>query len=350
MVVSSAVNMQTQSGLRAIYIHQIAELLEARGIDPVSLLKQCGIDSASLLASDARVPLVKASDFAMRAMAAARDPSLGLALAEELRLPLHGPLGVAAMSSRTLGEALDIMTRYLALCAPLLTIRCVHEGDEAVMRFTMTIDLGPLTGFVLDAIMVGCLLMGEQLIGGPLPGVKLCRRGQMPDYFRQRYQQAPIDIRFQQPADEIRMPLSALASPVRFSDDLAARISREQCEQALRRLSEDASMATRVRRVIETAHPFPPRLQDVAGTLFVSERTLKRRLQDENTSYQVLVDEIRYQRAIDLLRETRLDLARIADALGYADPANFTRAFKRWSGVSPRSYRNQPVELTAIAG
>ena len=94
-----------------------------------------------------------------------------------------------------------------------------------------------------------------------------------------------------------------------------------------------------MRRVIETSHPFPPKLARVASTLFVSERTLKRRLQEEDASFQNLVDQVRLERAQDLLGTTGMNLSQIADALGYADAANFTRAFKRWTGLSPSHFR-----------
>ena len=130
---------------------------------------------------------------------------------------------------------------------------------------------------------------------------------------------------------------------VRFTDDQLAASSKAQCEEALRQLTEDAGFACRVRRVIETSHPFPPKLARVAATLFVSERTLKRRLQEEDASFQQLVDQVRLERAQDLLRSTTMNLSQIADALGYADAANFTRAFKRWTGSSPSHYRiSQP--------
>jgi AraC-like DNA-binding protein len=91
--------------------------------------------------------------------------------------------------------------------------------------------------------------------------------------------------------------------------------------------------------VIETSYPFPPKLARAAATLFVSERTLKRRLQEENASFQNLVDQVRLERARELLTGTSLSLNQIAEVLGYADAANFTRAFKRWTGVSPSHYR-----------
>jgi AraC-like DNA-binding protein len=139
------------------------------------------------------------------------------------------------------------------------------------------------------------------------------------------------------------IPAIRLDLPVRFSDDQLAASSEEQCEEALRQLTEDVGFACRVRRVIETSHPFPPKLARVAATLFVSERTLKRRLQEEEASFQQLVDQVRLERAQELLRSTGMNLSQIADALGYADAANFTRAFKRWTGTSPSHYRSAPA-------
>ena len=86
-----------------------------------------------------------------------------------------------------------------------------------------------------------------------------------------------------------------------------------------------------------------------ASTLFVSERTLKRRLQEEDASFQSLVDQVRLDRARDLLGSTGMNLSQIADALGYADAANFTRAFKRWTGLSPSHYRTRANELLESA-
>lgn len=113
--------------------------------------------------------------------------------------------------------------------------------------------------------------------------------------------------------------------------------------------TQDAGFACRVRRVIETSFPFPPKLARVAATLFLSERTLKRRLQAEEASFQNLVDQVRLERAGDLLENTAMNLSQIADALGYADAANFTRAFKRWTGRSPSHYRHQENSSAAAS-
>lgn len=328
-------------GLPAIYLHLLAELLHTIGVDEQSLLLRVGLDPIRLKSPDLRVSQSQASEFVTRAIIESGEPGLGIMLASEMKLPLHGALGTAVMSSETLGEALDLMTRYLMLRAPHLQVTQMHEGKLAVFRVSCDVDLGPLHGFIMDAMLFGCAAMGTQLTGTPVPGSEIRRRGPEPTYFQRFRQRIQLPVRFNANDDALAIPLAALDAPLRFSDEQLAASSRAQCEEALRQLTADAGFACRVRRVIETSHPFPPKLARVAATLFVSERTLKRRLQEEESSFQHLVDQIRLERAGNLLQNTTMNLSQIADALGYADAANFTRAFKRWTGASPSHYRSQ---------
>ncbi|KPP96857.1 AraC family transcriptional regulator [Marinobacter sp. HL-58] len=328
-------------GMPAIYLHLLAELLRTIGVDEKALLKRVGLDPVRLQSTDLRVSQSQASEFVTRAIIESGEPGLGIMLARELRLPLHGALGTAVMSSRTLEDALELMTRYLTLRAPHLKVSRRQHDDQAVFTISCDIDLGPLQGFIMDAMLFGCASMGAQLTGAPVAGSSIHRRGPEPAYFYRFRDQIPVPVVYGATADALVIPRQQLALPIRFTNDQLAARSKAQCEEALRLLTEDAGFACRVRRVIETSHPFPPKLARVAATLFVSERTLKRRLQAEEASFQNLVDQVRLERAGELLEKTTMNLSQIADALGYADAANFTRAFKRWTGQSPSQYRHR---------
>lgn len=334
----------------AIYLHLLAELLRTIGVDEKALLQRVGLDPVRLKSTDLRVSQSQASEFVTRAIIESGEPGLGIMLARELRLPLHGALGTAVMSSRTLEEALELMTRYLTLRAPHLQVSRRQQEDQAVFSIFCEIDLGPLQGFIMDAMLFGCASMGAQLTGAPVAGSAIHRRGPEPAYFHRFRQQIPVPVIYGAAEDAIVIPRQQLALPIRFTDDQLAASSKAQCEEALRLLTEDAGFACRVRRVIETSHPFPPKLARVAATLFVSERTLKRRLQAEEASFQHLVDMVRLERAGELLEKTSMNLSQIADALGYADAANFTRAFKRWTGQSPSQFRHRESPQPAPEG
>lgn len=341
MAARALASLTGDPGLPAVYLHLLADIVHAKGVDEQALLHAVGLDANRLVGADLRVSQAQAADFVRRAIMATGEPGLGILLAEELRLPLHGVVGTAVMSSRNLADALDVLGRFLSLRAPLLTVRTQMMGDQLIMTIEPRMDLGPLHGFIMDAMIVGCAMMGEQLLGAPLAGAAIWRRGREPAYMDRYRKRIPVAVRYEKTIDALVLPCDLVKAPIRFCDELAARISREQCEHALQRLQEDAGFATRVRRVVETGHPFPPKLTRVAATLFVSERTLKRRLQEETTSFQAQVDSVRLERAAALLVNTRLQLNQIADALGYADAANFTRAFRRWTGLSPSQFRSE---------
>ncbi len=331
-------------GLPAIYLHMLAELLRTSGVDDQALLQQVGLDPGRLQSPELRVTQTQATEFVTRAIIESGEPGLGIMLAGKFRMTLHGALGTAVMSSRTLGEALKLVTRYLTLRAPHLRIEQSIDGDQAVFRVFCDTDPGPLQGFIMDAVLYGCVIMSTQLLDTPITGSCIRRQGHEPGYFQRFRQQIPVPVHFGADDNALVIPASELTATLRFSDERLAAKSRAQCEETLHQLTRDAGFTVRVRRVIESSHPFPPGLARVAHTLFVSERTLKRRLHEENSRYQALVDEIRLERARGLLIRTTMNLGQIADALGYADAANFTRAFKRWTGVSPSHYRSRAVD------
>ena len=84
-----------------------------------------------------------------------------------------------------------------------------------------------------------------------------------------------------------------------------------------------------------------PSLAVVARMVQLAPRTLHRRLVEEGTSFRLLLEEVRHRRACEHLRAGGLSIEELAYALGYADPANFRRAFKRWEGVAPSLYRDR---------
>lgn len=345
----ASVSTAQDLGMPAIYLHTLAELLHTIGIDERDLIQRVGLDPSRLKSTELRVSQTQASEFVTRAIIESGEPGLGILLARELKLPLHGALGTAVMSSRTLEDALELMTRYLTLRAPHLRVHKHLSGQSAWYEVTCDVELGPLQGFVLDALLFGCITMGAQLTGAPVAGIRVLRRGPEPNHFQRFRNRIGAPVEYDAAENALVIPVSELATPVRFSDDQLAVRSRAQCEEALKQLHDDAGFACRVRRVIETSHPFPPKLARVAATLFVSERTLKRRLQEEDASFQHLVDEVRLERARELLESTGMNLSQIADALGYADAANFTRAFKRWTGLSPSHFRSKEAALREIA-
>lgn len=147
-------------------------------------------------------------------------------------------------------------------------------------------------------------------------------------------------VRWGMPICCIRWPAHLLDDPLPQASKLALDEALRQCEQSERLLGKRMNeIAERVRRQLVLQDDRYPGLETVAARLNVSTRTLRRRLQDQGLRFIDLVHTARRRDAFSLLTRPTLEVAQIAQMLGYADPANFTRAFRQWTGLTPSAWR-----------
>jgi AraC-like DNA-binding protein len=148
-------------------------------------------------------------------------------------------------------------------------------------------------------------------------------------------------IRFEAESIEIHIPSESLDVPLEMSDAEMARICEERCEMILARLGAAGGFVDRVRaELLAGSHRFPD-LETVARAMAVSPRTLCRRLNEEGSSFRLVLSGVRKGLALDYLESSDLPLEEIAALLGYEDAANFNRAFRKWVGQAPGSYRRR---------
>ena len=132
-------------------------------------------------------------------------------------------------------------------------------------------------------------------------------------------------------------------TPVKTANRTLHVVFQQQCEEMLRGLKSVEETTAAVRQLlIESAGDFLD-IAQVAERLHVSERTLRRQLEAESTSFRAVLDEIRDLLAREYLTKTELTIADIAHLLDYAETVSFRRAFARWNGVTPNNYRQQKM-------
>ena len=147
-------------------------------------------------------------------------------------------------------------------------------------------------------------------------------------------------VHFDAERDALQVSEAALATPNRLGDASVSDFFEAHLKKTLSDLTDDSALAKRVRiEVSQSLAEGVPTLSDVAGSLGMSGRTLQRRLAEQGHAYQDLVDAARRELAERLLRDTDYALAEIAFLTGVSEQSAFTRAFKRWAGQTPRSFR-----------
>jgi AraC-like DNA-binding protein len=148
-------------------------------------------------------------------------------------------------------------------------------------------------------------------------------------------------ILFHQQTDAFRFPKSLLSKPLIHPTRSTSVIPEESFNRTAPAADFTDSLSQLIRSLLSEGYP---NLAIAAESTGMSVRTFQRRLEDNNLSYSDLVDQIRFERATQLLQDRSIKLIDIAFELGYTEPANFTKAFKRWTGVSPRQFRNLHLE------
>jgi AraC-like DNA-binding protein len=147
-------------------------------------------------------------------------------------------------------------------------------------------------------------------------------------------------ILFDQPVTETEFDAAILNEPIAGSDPVTAKLAEHYIATELGRGTTVGGLVSQVRRVLAEHSHGRPDPDDVARALQTSTRSLRRGLQQMGTSFQALLDEARRARAEEWIRGSNMKLQQIAEQLGFSDVRSFRRAFKRWTGRSPNTLRN----------
>jgi len=309
-----------------------------RGLDVAQVLAGTGLSADDLEQPGRQVPLPVCLRLFANLHALDAAPELGIALGRQLDIRSHGFLGYAILSSRTIGEALDLCIRYIRTRTSLFEIRLFREDDMAVVQLDERVPLGPFGPLLMDALVTLMAVGGQQLTGRAFNGaVRLAqpRRPHHDDW----PELAQAGLLFDAAFTQFRFPRLGLQLPIAHPDPQLLQMATAQCEEEMKHLHDSGGLLADVRRLAKQHMAEDASLERIAGELGLSERTLRRRLSELGTSYQMLIEQLRRGRAVELLLHSGLPVEQIAAELGYEDPSNFGRAFRRWTGRSPREYR-----------
>ena len=315
----------------------LTRLGEERGVPAAELLAGTGLDLDRL-----RVPGTEVSGrqelAVLRALQArCPDPEVALEAGTRYHLTTYGIWGFALASSPTLRDALQIGSQFVDLSFTFCTLEVDSDDDE--VRLCLDDDAVPddVRPFVVARDLAGLRTLASEVAPG-LPVRRVTVR--LPEPADVGPWTAALGTRPQFDAERnvAALDATALDLPLPQADELTAAMTARQCRELVDRRRARTGVAGLVRDQLVTAPGAMPDLAAVAGTLAVSERTLRRRLADEGTSFRALVDEVREALAEELLSTQSLSVEQVARRLGYAETASFTHAFTRWKGVSPRAW------------
>ncbi|NQD95738.1 AraC family transcriptional regulator [Pseudomonas sp. CrR25] len=307
------------------------------GCDRSELLAACSLAEAQLGDPDARIPF-SAQERLWQALGRLPHAEPGLALGRNLAPGPFSVLGYLLQSSATLGDALAAGLRYQRLVGEGGEVLLHERGDELQLLYRPLHPDQPATRTRVLALMA-CWV---QLVAPLLDDFRLLRAQFA---HRQPADLAPYQDVFACPLQfaaaqyGIVLPATLRDAPLIQANPPLQQLLRQHAEALLARLPSEG-LSARVVALLgaQLAHGEPDR-GELARTLLLSERTLQRRLAEEGSSYQQLLNDTRRQLAERHLGGGTLPAAEIALLLGYSEPSVFFRAFRQWTGLTPGEYR-----------
>lgn len=324
--------------LPGTYACLLADVVARWSIPAARLLDGSRVQPEDLLSPLWQLEHGEFSRLLKRAVALTGEPGLGFHIGLQMKVSCHGLLGYAALFASNVGEALAIAQDFIGLQSSTLGLRLDKCGDRAHLYIEERMPAYPLGEIGTTFTLLGLATMGEALTGRRLLGQADVRFSE-PAYFARFSHLLPGTVAFDQPCTRMSFDLSYLDLPLVMADPVAARLAREQCKQALHALVGRDDLISLVRELAFDETMGCGDLDYVAERLHMSPRTLQRRLRLLGVSFSDILDGLRRQKAEVMLRRGDYSLAQVAETLGYTDTTNFSRAFRRWTGMSPRRYR-----------
>jgi len=322
----------------AMTLAPLKDVLPQYGIDFSALAHRAGIDSELLTRPGQRLPSARIQKLWKIAAQESNDPLFGLRAGQLARPGIFHALGLGIVSSTSVLAALRRIVRYSSVVSTNGRFVLIVDGPLASLETRRTeLTIVPCTQYFDALVVTLCRIL--RLCAGPSAVPTLVTLPYQSDVPPEAYHEAiGCPVEFGADRCTIKFDAELAARPVLTGNpELAAEADR-MAARYIEGLAPDTA-ATRVRALLLKAMSSGDLDQDgIALALNQSASTLQRRLRREGTTYQRVLDTTRRELALEYLREGRHTLADITFLLGFADQSNFTRAFRRWTGKTPRRF------------
>ena len=327
------------------FVRAIVQAYAQRGMHAGAALAQAQIAPSLLEDESARITawqMERISDAAMREL---DDEALGW-FSRRLPWGSYGMLARASISSPTLHVALARWCRHHGLLTDDIALQLTSHGDIATLAITETRDLGMLREFCLVSVLrnahgLACWLVDSRipLVAAEFPFGAPTHADAYAVLFR-----GPVTFHASRTA--IHFDARYLQLPLRRDEPALRQMLQHALPLTVLHYRRDRLLVQRVRQLLaaplagQPAHALPQHsAESLAALLNVSPRTLHRQLKEEGATLQGLKDDVRRQRAVELLHRTQRPIKQVAEAAGFVSEKSFIRAFRGWTGQSPAEFR-----------
>jgi AraC-like DNA-binding protein len=326
----------------ATKVAALVDTLLQEGVPPAEALRGVHLRVDDLHLPTTRISVNQMVEACRNAVRLSRDPLLAFKVGSSIHLSAYGMYGYAMLCSTDFRKTMDFAVRYHQLATPLTSIAFEEKGKHATWVIEPIahprID-APLYLFLTELQISIHISLIRDVMGASFTPIRIAvttpgsKTSLTPELVG-----CPILVA--QPATQIVMDTAWLDRAPTLGNRVTHAGVLEICDRLLAELGWRSGVVGRVREVLLENIANRPNFETVAKRLRTTERTLRRQLRVQQTSFRELLDELRMQLAIKYLRETDMTGDDIAVAIGFSDAANFRQAFRRWTRESPSEFKH----------
>lgn len=315
--------------------HDTDALLQAAGLDQLG--------SESLMPE--RLAPEKVTQLIRSVWQAMDDEFMGFT-EQRCRQGVFAIMARQAIHCQTLREALIQGAHFYDLIRNDVDISFQEQGEEAVLSFYLKDESLDPDHFIVEFFLLIWHRFSIWLVGQKVPLKYANFKYSVPDHVKEYSLFFPCHCRFNQSENSIVFDRSALSLPIKQQERELKQFLKNSPADLLSKPMFHSTFTTQVMNymgesMLNNTAEVMPLIEQVADYFHMSSRNLRRRLKEENSSYQSIKDTLRQDQAMKLLNNKDLAINQVAREIGFNEPAAFTRAFKQWTGQTPKDYRDE---------
>lgn len=316
------------------------------GYEVEALLEGTGLAAEQLEDPNFRCDFWSHRRFYKNAIALTNDPHLGPKLAQQFETTYIGLPAYAAMNAACFGDALGVLNRFLFLTFPAIEFTFPDKEVEAqtgkvAIRLRPKLEFGDITYFVLCSSLVVCDGICRQILRSTQAATHAELTISEPEGLVNAASLFNFPVRFDALEHRLFFSDDLLRQPLPGADPINHKRLVELCEQFAAKASFATTVDFQVVTFLKARDNLGVSMSEVAAALGYSERSLRRQLERGGVSFRKLVDRVRETRARWMLANTANTVEAIAYELGFDTSSNFARSFKRWTGITPKEFRDR---------
>lgn len=327
----------------------ILEIAAERGLSRETALKNLKIPSQLIDKEGENLSIAQHESLLLRMIDLSNNEGgLGYELGLRIGLTTHSLMAYALLSQVNLGDAIRFGIEFSQVFVPVYRGELLIEDGYAVIDISMDMPIkDSLYSYAYDLALASVWSGLRHLMGGAWSEAELWFNYPEPAYYANYKNRLPV-CRFDMGANQLCFPVTQLNKRIQTGDPVMAQLMTEKIklEQQAREQQSHTDIVALVRQRLACGGQGYPDLDTVSAQLFMSSRTLKRKLQQKATSFQVLLDEVRLNDATRMLTMSNRSIEDVATWMGFNEPASFTNAFRKWTGVTPSTWREQHKSRT----